>query len=1008
MKHTASTFLVLGILLLPSFASAAAPAPYQSWQHSGALTILTTPDGANLPASASVEQFPLLVRLHRDWFDFSKAKAHGEDVRFSSEAGAALAFEIEEWDVANGTASIWVRVPRITGNARQTIRVHWGKADAAGESDARAVFNESNGYLSVWHLGDVVRDEVGTLESKDVGTTATAGMVGKARHFAGKQGIFGGDKIANYPAGGSAHTTEAWFRAEQVNGTFIGWGNEGGGRGSKVRMQFRSPAHVQVDSDFSNVSGESRLPMNEWIHVVHTYGDGPRKIYINGKLDGEATTKLDIKSPARLWLGGWYHHYDFVGDLDEVRVSKVARSADWVRLQFENQKPLQTLVGPIVQAGAAFAVSPAQAMVAEGKSATFTAQAGGAQKIYWTLKSAGQETLVAVDRFAFTFDAGRVTGDKAVTLRCKAVYPTEVKTKDIAIAIREMIPDPVFTLTAPAAWDGRATIHIVPLVTNLDAMRANGAGNLKIEWSSGPFAVTKEVVAGELSGKNQQTPTMKAAQPGWLVLTRAQKSGPLVVTAIVSNGGKPVTQSATIVVTEPQRDAWVARIPAKDEKPEDGQFFARDDSGEGTLFYNGKLEGAANSIFLRLYADDKLVETKTAKPGADKSYALSVKLKAGLIKYRVEFGADGKVLHSAGNLVCGDALLLNGQSNAVATDWGKEEPPAFHSEWIRTFGNASGSPKGEHLWGEATYRSAGGKLQIGYWAMELAKRLVENEKMPVCIINGAVGGTRIDQHQRNAADPTDMTTIYGRLLWRVREARLTHGIRGVMWHQGENDQGADGPTGGFGWENYRAFFIELAAAWKQDFPNIQHTHVFQIWPKSCAMGIAGSDNRLREVQRNLPTAFSKMSIMSTLGIEPPGGCHYPPAGYVEIAKLILPLIERDHFGRKFATSITPPNLVRASFTSAGKDAVALEFDQPVKWDDSLAGQFYLDGEKGKVTSGSVAKNVVTLKLAAPSAAKTITYLDSAAWSQKTLLRGENGIAALTFCEVPLETRRPAR
>ena len=88
-------------------------------------------------------------------------------------------------------------------------------------------------------------------------------------------------------------------------------------------------------------------------------------------------------------------------------------------------------------------------------------------------------------------------------------------------------------------------------------------------------------------------------------------------------------------------------------------------------------------------------------------------------------------------------------------------------------------------------------MQVGYWGVELARRLVENHQVPVCIINGAVGGARIDQHQRNAADPEDMTTIYGRLLWRVRRARLTH-VRAVLWHQGENDQGADGPTGGYG------------------------------------------------------------------------------------------------------------------------------------------------------------------------------------------------------------------
>jgi hypothetical protein len=171
------------------------------------------------------------------------------------------------------------------------------------------------------------------------------------------------------------------------------------------------------------------------------------------------------------------------------------------------------------------------------------------------------------------------------------------------------------------------------------------------------------------------------------------------------------------------------------------------------------------------------------------------------------------------------------------------------------------------------------------------------------------------------------------------------------------------------------------------------------------MGINGSDNHLREVQRNLPTAFSHMSIMSTLGIDPPGGCHFSAAGYAEFARIICPLIERDNYGRTFTTSITPPNLKRAFYASEKQDAIVMEFDQPVKWDNALASQFYLDGQKGKVTSGFARGNSVTLKLSQESKAQKLTYLDSNAWSQTTLLRGENGIAALTFCEVPLVPSR---
>jgi hypothetical protein len=243
------------------------------------------------------------------------------------------------------------------------------------------------------------------------------------------------------------------------------------------------------------------------------------------------------------------------------------------------------------------------------------------------------------------------------------------------------------------------------------------------------------------------------------------------------------------------------------------------------------------------------------------------------------------------------------------------------------------------------------------------------------------------------------------MLWRVREARLTHGIRGILWHQGENDQGADGPTGGFGWETYHRYFIEMAGAWKKDFPNVRHYYAFQIWPDSCAMGGRdGAGDRLREQQRRLPELFSNLNLLSTLGVRPPGGCHFPLAGWGEFARMVQPLIERDVYGKQPTAPLTAPNLRRVAYTSPAHDALALEFDQPVGWTDALAGQFYLDGAKNQVASGSVAGQVLTLKLKAPSTARQITYLKEVAWNQDTLLLGANGLAALTFCEVPLASR----
>jgi hypothetical protein len=178
--------------------------------------------------------------------------------------------------------------------------------------------------------------------------------------------------------------------------------------------------------------------------------------------------------------------------------------------------------------------------------------------------------------------------------------------------------------------------------------------------------------------------------------------------------------------------------------------------------------------------------------------------------------------------------------------------------------------------------------------------------------------------------------------------------------------------------------MEMAAGWKQDFPNVERYYVFQIWPNSCAMGGRnGSGDMLREKQRQLPELFSNMSILSTLGVQPEGGCHFPLEGWGKFARMVLPLIERDFYGNIPNGPISSPNLRRATYHPS-HESIDLEFDQPVVWQESIAGEFYLDGQRAKILSGNVSGNTLTLK------------------SQSRLLMGENGLAALTFCNVSID------
>lgn len=956
---------------------------YQSWANSASFYILTTPEGANLQAGVTETNFPLLVRFKSSNFNFAQAQADGRDLRFTTAAGAALSYQIEQWDPVNGAGSVWLRIPTITGNSRQEIKMYWGKAGVPAESNGAAVFNAANGFASVLHMSDVVQDAAGTVTATDSGTTPASGVIGKGRNFASGKGIHCGDTITGFAQGSAAHSTQAWFRTSAVNCEIVDWGVEGGGF-NKVQIRVISPPRVYVDGNFASVTGTTPLTPGQWVHVVHTHSGGVARIYVNGQLDATNNVTMNMPNPSRMWIGGWYGTYSFAGDIDEVRVSKVARSANWIKLEYENQKPLQTLTGTLVPAGSTFAASPTTISLNEGTSGSLSGEAGGAQKVLWIKKQNGQETVLAVDQFSLGIAAGRVVGNESYVIQFKAVYPGETKTVDIPVTITEDIPEPVFTLNASTTnWDGRQPMTLAPVVSNLATLLAKGSADFNYTWSVNGVAVSKQITSGLLT------------------LRRSQGSGAMTVKLVMDNGSAPVSRSVVVNVQEPATDSWVQRVPPATEKVISNQFIARDETGFGKIYYNGTLAGSPASVFLKIYTthtgSDVLYSTQSQPLNAG-SYAFTAPVAAGKYVYKVVFGSttngvDTVIDSPVTGILCGDAYAIHGQSNAEATAPGGD---LATNPWIRTYGTGTSG------WGPAV--RAGSDHHIGYWGMDLALWISANYGMPVCIINGGVGGTRIDQHQANPVNHFDTSAdyaLYGNFISRVAAARLTHGIRALLWHQGEQDQGSGAPTGDYDWKTYQQYFVDLSADWKQDMPNLRYYYIYQIWPAAC--GDTATNDMLREVQRTLPYLYSNMRIMTTHGISPGSSCHYEPAGYKRFADLISPLLEKDLYGLATTEALTAPDIRRVYYTTAAQNEIALEFGQPMTWTDGAAGLMFLDDAGGKVISGSASGSVIKLQLTAPSTAQRLTYLKGTAWNgdQNIILRGTNLIAALTFANVPI-------
>ena len=142
-----------------------------------------------------MSDFPVLIRLKSGNFNFAETQSDGRDIPFTTAAGAGLPYQIKQWDSSSGNAAVWIKIPTITGNTTQEIKMYWGNSAVTAVSSGASVFNATNGYASVLHMGDTLADEVGRNIPTNVNTTASEGLIGMGRTFAAGQGVACGKTI---------------------------------------------------------------------------------------------------------------------------------------------------------------------------------------------------------------------------------------------------------------------------------------------------------------------------------------------------------------------------------------------------------------------------------------------------------------------------------------------------------------------------------------------------------------------------------------------------------------------------------------------------------------------------------------------------------------------------------------------------------------------------------------------------------------------------------------------
>lgn len=321
--------LILSLLICLGFVlPATAQAWWQDdWHYRKQIAVDTTPQGAGI--NQALGRTALLVRLHTGNFTFDGVKEDGSDLRFvAADDKTVLNHQIESFDALMGMALIWVDVPNVEGGQRQDIWMYYGNQKAPATGNGQLTFDPN--YTALYHFdgatGTPAKDTTAYGNTAQSATGAAIdGVVGRALQFSGQPLLLPASPSLQHNAG-SAFTFSAWLRLDQANGEQLILARREGANSLLVGVNQGVPF---VEIDGQRAVATQALNPGQWQHVALTAEGTKVSLFINGR-EGATLAQAMPAFNSVMAIGADLSpsaFQPFVGAIDELRLSKVARPA---------------------------------------------------------------------------------------------------------------------------------------------------------------------------------------------------------------------------------------------------------------------------------------------------------------------------------------------------------------------------------------------------------------------------------------------------------------------------------------------------------------------------------------------------------------------------------------------------------------------------------------------------------------------------------------------------------
>lgn len=328
-------------------------ADFSAWEAYKPITV----QDANV--DGNLTDFPCLVVLDADADVGGRSQSAGQDLRFTlSDGTTQLKHEIENFAIdgtPEASGNIWVKVPSIAASGGALIRMYYGN-DAVG--DGQDVVNVwDSGFQGIFHMTDATTSSIDDSTVRGATLTKTsannpteaAGKIHKSQDFDGSNDSCD----SNVSAVGSGRfllnatgVMSCWMKAQGTAPTISNAYSADTIIGQASAGRFVAISRGIIGGldriwMYNWDGNEDRVPIayttNTWHHIVWRHVGGTLYAYKDGVFIASTASGNTTSNNDDLWVGAASTSAQlFEGEIDEVRLSNVDRSADWIKFEHAN------------------------------------------------------------------------------------------------------------------------------------------------------------------------------------------------------------------------------------------------------------------------------------------------------------------------------------------------------------------------------------------------------------------------------------------------------------------------------------------------------------------------------------------------------------------------------------------------------------------------------------------------------------------------------------------------